>query len=151
MRNYLVKAGWDIQWIDGVMSEMSRGTLSTSVSHVEAVLQYLEQLDIPLHRAENMVSICKAIFGCSLDQMKSVVAWLENNKITGPTLIELLASYPQVLTYIPSSDGSCLEKGKSRASLIFDERNGKPTIGIQFWREGAAFGQSPVTPKTPSK
>lgn len=149
MRDYLLKAGWELAWIDGVMSEMTRKTLQTNVERVEAALAYLQGLGIPVHCIENMVSLCKPILACEVDGLKAVVDWLESKGLSGSTLKELLMTYPHILPYSPSEDGSCLERGRSRASLVFGEKSGKRTIGVQYWREGAAFGQSPVAPKSP--
>jgi hypothetical protein len=102
---------------------------------------------------ENMVSLNKQILGSSVEDLKSVVNYLENDGLGNhqKTLKEFLMANPYLLTYKPSSDGKCLEKGLARASLTFGERNGVKVAGVVQWREGTAFGASPVSPELPKK
>ncbi len=61
VRKALLARGWDLAWIDGVTGEMIKRRLQASVPQIEAVVSYLESLDIPLKAVENMVAINKLV------------------------------------------------------------------------------------------
>lgn len=102
---------------------------------------------------ENMVSLNKQILGSSVEDLKSVVSYLEKDGVSNQkTIKKLLMANPYLLSYKPSSDGTCLEKGLARAALTFEDRKeGVKVAGIVQWREGTTFGASPVSPEPPKK
>jgi hypothetical protein len=102
---------------------------------------------------ENMVSLNKQILGTTVEDLQAVVSYLEKDGLGAnqKALKEFLMANPYLLSYKPSSDGTCLEKGQSRASLTFGERNGVKVAGIVQWRVGTSFGESPVSPSLPQK
>jgi hypothetical protein len=100
---------------------------------------------------ENMVSLNKQILGFSVEDLTSVVSYLEKDGLGQKSLKELLMANPYLLSYKPSNDGTCLEKGLARAALTFGDRNGTKVAGIAQWREGTTFGKSPISPEFPKK
>lgn len=134
-------------WIDGIIGEITKGTVTTNVPQTEAVVSYLKSLGIPNHNVENMVFLCKDILGRSADEVKAVVEHIEGKGLKGETLINFLTSYPKLLAYTPNGDN--LEKGKTRATVKSESRNGQEYWGVVFWREGAAFNTAPVSPQKP--
>ena len=114
-------------------------------------INYLTGLGIPTRDVENMASISKLFLGRSADDLKQVVEFLQKEGLEGKTLIAFLIANPPLLNYTPAADGSCLEKGSTRASLTFGERDGKKVAGLVLWREGTAFGTAPVAPEKPQK
>lgn len=145
-----VNAGWELAWIDGVTTEITKRTLKTSVEQCEAVIRYLTGLGLPTHVIENMVSISKPILGRSVDQLEAVVSWVKRQGLGDAAALELLRAHPMLLTYDPAPDSSYLQKGQARAALNFGKRNGLKVVGVVQWREGAAFKGPPVTPTPPA-
>lgn len=94
----------------------------------------------------------KQILGSTVDELTAVVSYLEKEGLSNQKILkEFLMANSYILSYQPSSDGTCLEKGRARAALTFGERHGKKVAGIVQWREGASFGVSPVSPEPPQK
>jgi len=142
--------GWMEAWVDGVTTEIAKRNLTTNVDSCEAVINYLMSLGISLHGVENMVSLCKPILGRSVDELATVVSWLERKGVSDrKLLVRFLMANPVVLIYNPSSSDDVLEKGKSRISLALGERGGVTSVGIILYREDAAFGTAPVSPVKP--
>jgi hypothetical protein len=115
-------------------------------------INYLTGLGLSMAEVENMVSLNKQILGATVDDLKSVVSYLEKSGLSNQkNLNEFLLANSYLLSYKPSSDATCLEKGLARAALTFGDRNGVKVAGVVQWREGASFGQSPVAPEAPKK
>jgi len=138
--------------VDGVAAEITKRNLKTSVEQCEAVINYLTSLGMMSAEIENMVSLNKQILGCSVEDLKSVVSYLEKDGLSNQKFLkEFLMANPYLFSYKPSSDGTCLEKGRARAALTFGDRKGTKVVGIAQWREGTTFGASPVSPELPKK
>ena len=133
-----------------MINEVAKNSLHTSVAQIEGILAYLQgDLNIPLHRVENLVSLCKGVLARSPEQVRAVGEWLQSKGVAGPNLVALLAKYPIVLKYDVAPDGACLVSGAARASLVFREAGGRRFAGVTLWREGTSFGSAPVAPANP--
>ncbi len=191
VRAFLLGAGWDLAWVDGVTTEMRRGALATDVARCAAVLETLASLGLGGEDVENMAAICKPILARSPEQLRAVADWAVAGGVTpGKELAHLLRQHPnvssaaslvgqskqqrprnqptnqptnqpltnyrplpkiksQLLTFEVAPGGKQLARGAARAALDFDERGGKRAVGVTLWREGAAFGTAPVSPRAP--
>ncbi|KAI7845626.1 hypothetical protein COHA_000912 [Chlorella ohadii] len=150
VRKALLARGWDLAWIDGVTGEIQKRKLQATVPQIEAVIDFLQGLGIPLKSVENMASINKAILGQPVDALKAVADYAQRQGVTGAALAGLLEAHPNLLTYTVSADGKQLEKGQARASVDVSERHGAKVAGVSYWREGASFQTAPVAPLKPS-
>jgi hypothetical protein len=150
VRAFLLGAGWDLAWVDGVTTEMRRGALATDVARCAAVLETLAGLGLGCEDVENMAAICKPILARSPEQLRAVADWAVAGGVApGKELAHLLRQHPNLLTFEVAAGGTQLARGAARAALDFGERGGKRAVGVTLWREGAAFGTAPVSPRAP--
>jgi len=112
-------------------------------------VEYLQSLGIKMNRIENMVSLAKQIFAKSPEELRTIVEWLTKKGVAAEELAHFLETNPTVLTYSISSNGSYLENGKARISLVRVQEHGEQVPGIVQWRDGAQFATAPVSPRMP--
>lgn len=95
-----------------------------------------------------MAVLCKRLLDVRAEDARAVVKHLRAQGLEDAPLRRLLARQPGLLTYVPQ--GRVLAKGAARASLELGELpGGQLGERLHVWREGAAFGSSPLAPTAP--
>lgn len=96
----------------------------------------------------NMASLCYSILGHDVEShLKPTVEFLKSKGVTN--LPKLLTMQPRLLDYEAAKDGSMLMKGKLRAAIHVEKKDGQEYVNVVTFREGAAFNTAPLTPYTP--
>ena len=63
----------------------------------------------------------------------------------GEPPLRLLRDYPRLLLFTPSADGKALQMGDCFAEVDVVGGRGH----VSYWRQGAAFGTAPESPRQP--
>lgn len=148
LRKAMAGFGWDKAWVEGIMDRVARRELTTTASNMTQVVLYLESLGIPRLSICNMAAINPDILQRSVEsELEPVVQYCKGRGVTGSSLVRLLELHPGLLSY--SVGGPCLVKGRARAEVDVGQVRGKQLANVLYWREGASFGKSPVSPPKP--
>lgn len=150
MRAFLLKLGWDAQWVDGITRDICRMPEGDDVAKADAAIKFLTGLGLRNRDVENMASSCKPILRVPEPQLRAVVDYLTAQGLSDAALQNFLVRNPQLLTYVP--EGDVLTKGRAKASVeVAPAGDGSVGARVHVWRDGAAFGTAPVAPLTPNK
>jgi len=103
-----------------------------------------------------MAAVAPGIMGVTAAQAAAVAAYCnEAGAETPGALATLLRDHPKLLEYNVDPSGAFLFKpamsgnvGGAVAKAAVQVIGGK--LGVSFWREGARFGASPVSPFAPA-
>lgn len=151
IRSFLLQTGWQRAWIDGIADRLVKREFETTVDRCKENITYLQGLGIPNNNVCNMTSRAPRLLAQDLEQsLKPIVSCIEKRGVSGAPLALLLSQHPKLLLYTVSSDGRHLELGRARAQVDVSEKNGQRSANVLYWREGAAFIKSPLSPWRPS-
>lgn len=172
VQRLLLSKGWEKPWVDQIVDRIMKGTLKTTEERASGVVEYLSSIGLKQDEICNMASVSVVLLGLNPQtRLAPVVAYLERRGVPKAVVPELLLAHPRIFEYrVTDESAASVAKGAARiqvdvvpaalmraaagkkgaaAAAAADSSEEGPAIAVNYFREGASFLQSPVSPAPP--
>ena len=133
-----------------------KGMLRTTEERCTAVLDYLTSVGLRQDEICNMASISIVLLGLNPEtRLKPVVSYLKNRGVPDASIPDLLLKHPRIVEYTVVEGRSFITKLKARIQVDVvppvpgSPEGTLPAAAVNYYREGATFLVSPVSPSGP--
>lgn len=130
-----------------------KGMLRTNEDRAKAVIDYLLSIGLQQDQICNMASISVVLLGLNPEtRIKAVVDYLKSRGVPAAQVPDVVLKHPRIFEYKPMEDGVALQKGAARIQVdALPLPGGGEAVAVNYFREGASFLASPVSPMPPMK
>lgn len=131
-----------------------KGMLRTNEERAKGVIDYLASIGLQQDQICNMASISVVLLGLNPEtRLKAVVDYLKARGVPATQVPDVVLKHPRIFEYKVMDDGRALQKGAARIQVdAVPLPGGKgEAVAVNYFREGAAFLASPVSPMPPMK
>jgi hypothetical protein len=177
VQRLLLGHGWDKPWVDQIVDRIMKGTLKTTEERATGVVDYLASVGLKQDEICNMASVSVVLLGLNPQtRLAPMVSYLERRGVPKGVVPELLLEHPRIFEYrVTDESAAAVSKGAARiqvdvvpaaalkaaaaassgkkgaaaAALAAASDGDAPAIAVNYYREGAAFLESPVSPAPP--
>jgi hypothetical protein len=170
VQRLLLSKGWEKPWVDQIVDRVMKGTLKTTEERASGVVDFLSSVGLKQDEICNMASVSVVLLGLNPQtRLAPVVAYLERRGVPKAVVPELLLAHPRIFEYrVTDESAASVAKGAARIQVdvvpaaLMRAAAGKkgaaaaessegegPAIAVNYFREGASFLQSPVSPAPP--
>ncbi|MEW5314326.1 MAG: hypothetical protein WDW38_005834 [Sanguina aurantia] len=152
VQRMLFRFGWEKPWIEQIVDRIMKGMLKTTEERTQAVVDYLISIGLRQDEICNMASISVVLLGLNPQtRLASIVNYLKERGVPAGSIPSLVLKHPRIFEYKLMAEGSSLSKGKARiqVDVIPAGLSGEMSAAVTYYREGASFLVSPVSPIGP--
>lgn len=153
VQKLLLDERWEKPWVDQIIDRVMKGMLRTTEERTRDVINYLVGLGLKTDEVCNMASISVVLLGLNPEtRLKPVVEYLKQRGVADMSIPDLLLKHPRIFEYKVEAGQSYLTKGKARiqVDVVPAGVTGQlPAAAVNYFREGASFLESPVSPSGP--
>lgn len=151
VQKMLVTLGWEKPWVEQIIDRVMKGMLKTTEERASAVVTYLSSLGLKQDEICNMASISVVLLGLNPDtRLRPVVEYLKARGVADDSVADLVLRHPRIFEYKVTPDGKDLAKGAARIQVdVVPMPDGSKATAVNYFRNGASFLASPVSPIPP--
>jgi len=151
VQKMLITLGWEKPWVEQIIDRVMKGMLKTTEERAKAVVDYLSSIGLRQDEICNMASISVVLLGLNPDtRLKPVVEYLKSRGVAEDSIADLVLRHPRIFEYKVTSEGKDLAKGAARIQVDgLPMPDGTKATAVNYFREGASFLGSPVSPLPP--
>ncbi len=151
VQKLMLGAGWEKPWVEQIIDRIMKGMLRTTEERCQSVIDYLCSLGLKSDEVCNMASISVVLLGLNPEtRLKPIVAYLEKRGVPKTAIPDLLLQHPRIFEYMPVEGQPHLAKLKARIQVdVVPFGGAQPAVAVNYFREGATFMESPVSPSGP--
>ena len=142
----MLALGWPLAWCDIIFDRVCKLSIQVSPARLSNVIKVMRWVGVSADDVCYMAATAPGMLGRNTKEELLPVLKHVRSKIAGKGSVgAVLRDNPKLLEYT-FTEGGVLARGNARASV--DVINGR--AGVSFWREGASFGASPLSPFMPT-
>lgn len=150
----LFKSGWEKPWVEQIIDRIMKNMLRTTEERATGVIEYLVSIGLRQDEVCNMASISVVLLGLNPDtRLRPVVDYLKRRGMPDESIPDLVLKHPRIFEYkLESPDAAYLVKGRARiqVDVLPMGPGGEKVAGVNYFRDNAAFLESPVSPSGPA-
>lgn len=150
------QTGWEKPWVEQIVDRIMKGMLRTTEERCKAVLDYLTSIGLKQDEICNMASISVVLLGLNPEtRLKPIVSYLQSRGVPDASIPDLLLKHPRIVEYTIVEGQPYVSKLKARIQVDVvppppgSSEGTLPAAAVNYYREGAAFLVSPVSPSGP--
>lgn len=153
VQKLLASLGWEKPWVEQIVDRIMKNMLKTTEDRTQGVIAILGSIGLRQDEICNMASISVVLLGLNPDtRIKPVIEYLRDRGVPMGSIADLVLKHPRIFEYKLTPSGKALAKGAARIKVdTVPTPSGEVAVAINYFRENAAFLQSPVSPMPPSE
>ena len=142
----MLALGWPQAWCDIIFDRVCKLSIPVHPIRLSNIIKVMHWAGVSADDVCYMAATAPGMLGRNTQEELLPVLKHVRSKVAGKGSVgAVLRDNPKLLEYT-LLEGGVLARGNARASV--DVINGR--AGVSFWREGAEFGTSPLSPFTPT-
>lgn len=149
----LLNNGWEKPWVEQIVDRIMKNMLRTTEERATGVIDFLQSIGLKQDEICNMASISVVLLGLNPEtRLRPVVEYLKRRGMPDESIPDLLLKHPRIFEYkLESEDAPYLVKGRARiqVDVLPVGPDGAKVAGVNYFRDVAAFLESPVSPAGP--
>ncbi|GBF99524.1 transcription termination factor [Raphidocelis subcapitata] len=152
VQRMLLTLGWEKSWVEQIIDRVMKGMLRTNEDRAKGVIDYLSSIGLQQDQICNMASISVVLLGLNPEtRLATVVEYLKKRGVPAAQVPDVVLKHPRIFEYKLMDDGKALAKGAARIQVdVLPLPDGRCAVGVNYFRENAAFLGAPVSPMPPA-